>query len=194
MPFLEFLFGLITLAIALAFIGFCLAFYGLLFVGIFTACLFLGWIPILACLSDPDMTIGVGFMGTWALWSLYLYGTIAALAIGLRIFWPDPDGLPPALKFLSLFYRLETVMVARTARTQTNTTFDGRRFRKAVNQAPSSVFETEIETRQLEQVTRKLKAERSRLCGAVAASEAAIELEMLKARQATLESFLRSRQ
>lgn len=153
-------------------------------------CLATGWLPILVCATDVNYSIGSGFFGTWALWSLYIYTAATLGLVGLLFIKPDPDGLPAGWKFLGMFYNYETVTTVSSARKDTDVSFDGNRFAKAVGKAPSSLYSAMLETRAIRKETEKTNAEAERLHASVELSEAAIELEQLKARQKELQNII----
>ena len=190
MPFLEAIFTLILAIIALAIIG---AFYGGLFIFILLACLLLGWIPIFMCASDMFMNFGEGFFGTWALWSTYLYTACSLGIIGFMILRPDPDGLPPVLKFAAMFYVHEPVRAARSATSGGESISDWKRFTEAVRDAPSSIFASRMEARAMRKESERMKAQSERMKAAADMAEEAVNMERHKARQQAFEEELKGK-
>lgn len=66
----------------------------------------IGWIPILACALYEHYEIGGDtFTGQLALASMWLYMALSAAILIIGFTVEDPDKIPPAYKFLALFYR-----------------------------------------------------------------------------------------
>lgn len=190
MPVIEFFGSVVMVALLVALLLIVGAFFAAAGTGIVLFCLCTGWLPILMCATDPHMNIGDGFVGTWALLSLVIY-TIASFAVLTVMFVkPDPDGLPPAWKFLAMFYRYETVQTVRSASETVTASFDGKRFAEAVKDAPTSVYRSMIETRAIRKETERTNANADRLRASVELSEAALEMERLKARQQELQEII----
>ena len=117
MPFLEFILALIGLALLLAVtVGALIVFGGVACI-IAIICFFTGWLPIMMCITDPNFTVGVGFIGIWALASLCVYGAIVVGVIIVSFLPLDPTDLPPGLKVLAMIYPTpfgEAITDART--------------------------------------------------------------------------------
>ncbi len=104
MPFLEFLLALIVLALLVVLAVGALIILGGLVCIIAIICYYTGWIPIVMCVTDPNFSVGVGFVGIWALASLCVYGVVALEGI-LVLFLPlNPAELPDRWKFLEMYY------------------------------------------------------------------------------------------
>ena len=193
MPFIELVFQLVILAIALA-----IAFYGaMLSAGAFLfalgAALLLGWIPILMCATDIYMNIGDGIIGTAALISVWVYSLCSIGIIALMWLKPDPDGLPPAFKFVSIFYKFDTVDIAHAAMGKNSATFDGLGFIEAIKNKPTSIYKSLMEERQMKRAAEKMRSEAGRMREATELSKAAVELEQIKAREKVLKKYLKDK-
>jgi len=112
MPFLELLAALIIVPIAVAILIGLSAVYAGIAVFIAGFVILTGWIPIMMCATDFMFNIGSGFVGKWAEYSLYGYTAISACLLGVMIIRPDPDGLPPAWKFIAGFYKVRETKLA----------------------------------------------------------------------------------
>ncbi|MEQ8311057.1 MAG: hypothetical protein RIE24_05375 [Silicimonas sp.] len=181
MPLLEFVGGIIVLGIALVIIVGGAAVYGGALVIFGAILLSTGWIPILMCATDVHMSIGEGFVGTWALWSWWLYLAATIGVIVVMIVRPDPDGLPPALKFVAMFYTYDTVRAVK------GVSVDAAGFVRAAKQRASSVYDARLEERAMRQEEVRIRAEAKRTKAAAVLAEAAIEREEQRARQRTYE-------
>lgn len=191
MPFLEFLLGVISFFLIAALLVFAVSIYAgfiLFAVAILT---FTGWLPIMVCISDASISVGdPGFWGTWAKYSVIVYLLEALGIVALKFIKPDPDGLPPAFKFLAMFYTFPTAKAGLATAGNADVPFEGEQFAAAVNDAPSSIIGAKLEARQMRQATEQVKAEAERVQSASELAEAAIELEQLRARQRALEDFI----
>ena len=172
MPFLEGIGNIISIALALAFIaGFAVVFaggFGFFLLGLLAT----GWIPIMMCATDININIGEYFVGTWALWSLWLYGGMSAVVVGLMTVRPDPDGLPPTLKFLAMFYRYDTVEAVKGA------AVDAAQFSEAAAQKSRTVVAARMEEYAMKRETAQQQAEAARSKAAAALADAALEREL----------------
>lgn len=173
-------------------VGF-LVFWASAFFIIMGTSLLLGWIPIFMCATDIYMNVGEGFFGKWALLSIWIYSACSAGVVALMFLKPDPDGLPPGWKFLTMFYTYETVEAATASLGDDTSGFDGNKYVEAVKKAPSSVYHSINETRQMEKATERLNREAERVHSASKLAEASIELEQIKARQKALEEYLKGK-
>ena len=193
MPFLEALLSLILIILIIVAViaGVLVGGYVLICVSILG--FITGWLPILMCISDANMNIGEGFIGTWALWSIYLYSTILVGFLGFVLLRPDPDKLPPILKFMSMFYVPETTKAARSAGENANSNFDWRRFAETMRDTPSSIYTSYMQARAMRRESEKMKAESERMKAAADLAEEAVNMERHKARQQAFEEELKGK-
>lgn len=115
MAFLSFIFTVVLFFIWLAAVGSALAVIAYGAAIVLGICALTGWIPILMCATDPDFAIGFqyGFVGGWAAIATIIYAASSIGVIILSFVKPDPDGLPPAWKFLSNFYTYKPAATAK---------------------------------------------------------------------------------
>lgn len=134
MPVIEFFFFLIILSITAVILFYALVAYAVVGLIVLGAILLLGWLPILMCATDIHMNIGEGFIGTWALYSTWAYVLASIGLVGLMIIKPDPDGLPPAWKFLAIFYSVRENYRATAAG------FDPAKFDNVTKTRPDTLY------------------------------------------------------
>lgn len=184
MAFLEFIGTIIAVILVIVL---CLGALGVYVGFAIAAASFLlatGWIPIFMCATDYHMNIGTGFVGTWAMYSIFVYSATSALFLAVMVIRPDPDGLPPAWKFLALLYKYETVEIANA--TASGSEFDAKKFSTAANKPAQSTYQSIDEARKLEAANKKLQAEVNRKEESRKAAEVAMKIEILKAEEAEL--------
>lgn len=179
MPFIEIVFQIVLLVVALAFIAGAYFVGGIVILGIGALILATGWIPILMCASDINMNMGEGVFGTWALWSWFLYLAATGVVLTVMTVKPDPDGLPPTFKFLALFYRYPTVEAVRGA------TVDAAEFVRGAAKDAGSVYGARMEERAMRREAERVNAEAARAQAAADLAEAAVKREQERARRDT---------
>ena len=106
MPFFEFIWDGFLFILLTACIVAAMLFIGGYFLGLLGLLLMLGWIPILACASDPDWVISFDgiFVERAAAWATVVY---LVSGCGLFVLWmtvSDRDGLPHGLKSLAFLF------------------------------------------------------------------------------------------
>lgn len=194
MPFLEDIFSVILWLVVAVGVIIALAYavyYGGIAVGILlVVTLFLGWIPIFACASDPRLDIS--FNGTmlevWAAIATVEYVAVTGLIIFMLFTISDPDGLPPGLKFFGLFYEHPSEHYASSAKGVGSSTFDGAGFISSVeDDAESGRFKKRTDTHKMRKAAKGMEDEAARMRAAEQVARAAEALERAKARASALE-------
>ena len=197
MPFLELLGNLILFAILIAILGVVLYWAGVALGIVFIATLVLGWIPILMCASDSEMYIqwdnAVGFWGffeRWAFLAMLEYGGTTVLIAVLSVVKPDPDGLPPAFKFLALFYIEPAAKYAYAATGQHAQDFDFQGFRKDMEGVDPSGWWGMVRARKLKKAQDAMERDRAKHDLERELTQAAVDLELAKEKRRAYEEAL----
>lgn len=176
---IGFIVGAIALGIALvgllAATGALAALAGLLLFGL--ACI--GWMPILACAIYEHYEIGGNtFTGQLAMAAMWLYLALSAIIIIIGFTVEDPDNIPPAYKFLALFYRHPA---------------DGKNLRANPSAYVASVSETSgnrhwsrVQARKLDQMAKDSEAKAEHSAAAARVLKAQEELARAKAMEEAL--------
>lgn len=149
-----------------------------------------GWIPILMCATDPDWNIqwtAGGFVGKWAFICMVEY-VIASLGILVLMFVrPDPDGLPPAWKFLSMFYVSPSAKKMYAASGVESPEFDFKGFRRSMGNNRAGTYSARVEEKHVREATAHAEAEAERMRLRNDAEKAMFAQEMEKARKTAYE-------
>ncbi len=201
MPFIEGIFNFIVIVVGLGLcvlaIGYASIALGAIVGFIFLTTLFIGWIPVFMCASDPDMLIqwenATGFLGffeRWAFLAMLVYSVMSVAIVVLALARPDPDGLPPAWKFIALFYVPPAAKIARAA-TARGASFEPAKFIAAVDDTPSTITGKRMDARGYKKETAHVKAAAERTKEATELAKASIKLAQLRAEQEALEEFMK---
>ena len=184
MPFIEFMLHLLAILFGLAMLGIMLYYGSIALLIVAGVNIVVGWIPILAVLSDETWHVSFGgnFMEAWAAWSLLLYGIIAAAIAIIWLSISSGGDLPNGLKVIAwLFPHPAAREVSRGTQRSLIQDIHGTSLNRALADEPSTALGRRVQRHQADKLTKDLEAEKEWLDGQTNIARAAEETEVARA-------------
>lgn len=184
MPFLEFLLFTIVAIIIVVYGALGLYFGTLAALILLIINFFIGWIPILTCVSDPDWDISFSgnFVEAWAALSLLIYVVSGIGLLILKLTISNRGELPPGLQLLAFLFPHPAEPHVREAIT-TGKPVDGPAMAFAMrSKKPATRTGEQIRAHNARKVAKDAEAEAERRKAEQELADATVEMERARVR------------